>query len=282
MAKKFSYSNYNSKYQSTIDSLTTKRNQLSTNYNPYEDSAFVLAAAELERRQKYATESARARLNATVGGTGAGTATATAMAQVNNDYISRINDLIPVYKQKALDNIDSQLDLYNQYEKEAYDKYKTERDFAYDKYISERDFKYQKQKDLQESKYQKQKDNQQFEYQKQKDEKEFDYQVKKDAQTYALQLKNYQAKINNSSGLSAVTAKKYKDKYNDVLDSAFEYAKLVWAQEEAKTIPQTFNYIRSLGLSKKETLNMISRLGVRDGKKALTWYSWLGYSWKGN
>ena len=146
-SSKFKYSKYTSKYKDVLKNLNNKREQLQTSYDPNLDSGFAAATNELERRQKYATEDARARMNAAVGGTGSGSATATAMAQVNNDYIKRITDLIPAYKQKAISDIDSQIAASTQAENKDYERSKIDRDFAYKSYVNNRDHKYKKQKE---------------------------------------------------------------------------------------------------------------------------------------
>ncbi len=233
-SSKFSYSGYTNKYKDILNSLNAQRESIQSSYDPYKDADFAVAAKELERRQKYATEDARAKMNASVGGTGSGTATATAMAQVNNDYIMRINDLIPVYKQKALDNIDAQISAYTQAESEDYERYKDERQFAYNNYVGNRDYQYQKQKA---------------------------------AKDYALQLKSYNLKK------AAQNASTDSQKYKNTVASATLYAKQLWSRSSSSAVKQTFNYITSLGLTKKETLSIVSKLPSRNGKKALALYS---------
>lgn len=230
----FKYSGYTNKYKDILNNLNAQRASIQSSYDPYLDADFVAASKDLERRQKYAAEDARAKMNAAVGGTGSGTATATAMAQVNNDYIKRINDLIPVYRQKALSDIDDQITAYTQAESEDYDRYKDSRDFAYKNYVSNRDYNYKK---------------------------------KKEARDYALQIKNY--KLKKAAQKTSTDSKQYKN----AVASATLYAKQLWSRSSSSAVKQTFNYITSLGLSKKETLSMISKLPNRNGKKALALYT---------
>lgn len=273
----FKYKNYTSKYSSLIDSLYSKRNKLSDSYDPYGDSAFVAAANDLERRQKYATESARARMNAAVGGTGSGTATATAMAQVNNDYIARINDLIPVYKQRTLDDIDKRIKSYIDAEDDNYSRYKDGRDFAFKSYISGRDFNYKKDQDKKAAAYQKKKDSSELNYKKKRDANELKYKKQKDARDYALRLKSLsRSGMTKSAAANSAAAKQQKK----TLKSAMSYARLLWSNSDMNSIHHTLNYIVSLALPKKDTLAMITSLKKRNGKTALGWYTQIGYDRK--
>lgn len=248
----FKYSDYISKYQDKITNLSKQRDYIQKNYYHNSDVDFIAAADDLAKRQKYDTESARARMNALVGGTGSGSATATAMAQVNNDYIMRINQLIPIYKQKALDNIDNQIATYMKADEDNYDKYKTERDFAYTKYLNNRDFKYKKNQD----------------------KKQLDYQKQKDAADISYKAQKISGKLSVGN---KVSSKKVADNA-ETIKKAMAYSKIIWQKDTEASIKQTFNYIKSLGISNKDKLYLVSKLGNKGGVKALQWYSKLGYN----
>ena len=232
----FNYNNYASTNKNKINSLQKERDNISKNYNPTKDSAYMATVQDFTKRQNYNSESARARMNAAVGGSGSGTATATAIAQVNNDYSKRIADLVPKFKQAALDNIDTQLKYYTDKDNEQYDRYADGRNFKFSVY----------------------KDSRNFNFKQDQASKNLAYKVNKDKlATTAKKAKTNSAKAN-------------KAYLNKVKESGVR-AKSAWTSGSSG-VQKAFDYLKTQNLKNVDVFKIVNSLPKVDGKTASYYY----------
>ena len=200
---------YNSQYQNEIDALIQKiNNREPFSYDFNQDSVYQQYKDIYQKLGNEASMNAVANASSMTGGYGNSYAT-TAAAQANQQYMSRMNDVIPELAQAALDRYNSETDkLYQQYamygdqEDRAYEKYRdtlndyyTNRDYITGRYDAARNMDYQKYQDALDAwrnerdyTYGQFVDNRNYDYQRSRDEvsdsqwqQQMDYQKDRDA-----------------------------------------------------------------------------------------------------
>lgn len=154
--KDFNYADYVSKYgdqiknaKNQIDSLYGQFNNFDNTYDHTKDAGWIAADEQLKKEARIAGNDAVGKMGNRIGAIS--TSMQNASDSIYADALKNSQNLIPTYKDAALNKLNNQYSLLqNQYnnllslDQQDYNNYLNSRDFAYNKYTADKNFDYQK------------------------------------------------------------------------------------------------------------------------------------------